>query len=361
MSHQIDVPGSLLSAIYEAACDPGLWRDVTGRATEWVGGIAGSLQARKLSGRPETLLVSTGIEDSHHASYLEHHHRHDPHLAHVKELAVGRALLSAEVVATRDLVRTEFYNDFWLPQGLFDLQGAVVVRNKNWAVSLACFGPRVDHFDEASRQRLAALAPHLARSLALGFHFDGLDAAEPALTASTQLRTVHLLRVDASLHLVEACSGSSEQLCAGEHALSIEHNRLRAHCTPDQDRLQDAIRAALSGVASLHQFGEGDGALQVAFAPGPRTSPIGRERCVTVVIALAQDACAPQRRFGALPVRLRAVARCLALGLSDKEIASEIAASLTTTRTYVARVMKRLQVKGRRELMQTHLSSIKVR
>lgn len=52
-----------------------------------------------------------------------------------------------------------------------------------------------------------------------------------------------------------------------------------------------------------------------------------------------------------LPPSLHKVASLLAQGLADKEIARELALPLATVRTYVARVLKRLDARGRRELM----------
>lgn len=55
--------------------------------------------------------------------------------------------------------------------------------------------------------------------------------------------------------------------------------------------------------------------------------------------------------FGDLPPSLAAVARLLAAGLSDKEIASELDLRLATVRTYTTRIYRRLDVSGRRELI----------
>lgn len=52
-----------------------------------------------------------------------------------------------------------------------------------------------------------------------------------------------------------------------------------------------------------------------------------------------------------LPSYLAPVARLLRQGLSDKEISLQTAANLTTVRTYVQRVLKRLGLSDRRELM----------
>lgn len=55
--------------------------------------------------------------------------------------------------------------------------------------------------------------------------------------------------------------------------------------------------------------------------------------------------------WSALPPSLRAVARLAAEGLADKEIADALGRPLSTVRTYMRRVFRRLGVNSRRELM----------
>lgn len=56
------------------------------------------------------------------------------------------------------------------------------------------------------------------------------------------------------------------------------------------------------------------------------------------------------RTLATLPPALARVAELLASGLSDKEIADRVGLSLSTVRTYVARVYDRLGVHGRTQI-----------
>jgi len=67
--------------------------------------------------------------------------------------------------------------------------------------------------------------------------------------------------------------------------------------------------------------------------------------------AMTARSAPPGDGLGELPPSLQKVASLLARGLADKEIASELGVPLATVRTYVARALKRLDVRGRRELM----------
>lgn len=348
------VPADLLAAIYEASADASNWPNVVERATIWVGGIAGSFQARKFSPSLEARLISTGVDPSLHQAYLAHYYRNDPHLSHIASLPVGRPLLSLEVLEDRDLVRSEFYSGFCAPQRFHDLQGVVLVRNARWAVSLAMFSHRKRRFDRGTKQRLSALATHVTRALSMGFSFNGLAEAEPGLHAVAQSRAIGLVYVDAQHRIVETheTADAGEWLRGRSHALTIEKQVLRACNVVESSRLASAVKQALAGQPSLHAFGEGASALRVTFALGPRRSPICQERCVSVVVMPApRELHSSRDLLCELPLSLQAVGRGLLRGLSDKEIAHELDLSIATVRTYVTRLFARVGVHGRRELM----------
>jgi len=66
-------------------------------------------------------------------------------------------------------------------------------------------------------------------------------------------------------------------------------------------------------------------------------------------------ACSPtDEEIGRLPLSLQGVARSLAEGFSDKEIATRLGLSLATVRTYTTRIYERLGLSSRRELMRLY-------
>lgn len=341
-----------MSSIYEAASAPERWPEAVERATEWVGGCVGSLQARRLGPSTETLLVSTGIDSSYHHSYTNHYWQIDPHLEDVAALPVLRGQLSRDVLSDVALRRTEYFNDWCRPQSLHDLQGVKLVQNPHWAATLATFGDHRDAFAESTRGKLEAVAQHFARALRLSFHFDALASAEPGVLASTQLRAVDCVHVDRTSRSLEA-NPRFGQLATDGAPLVLEGGVLMARHPEQRECLRVAVQRAAEGLAAMLELGTASDRWTIACAPGPRMSPFDSERCVSLVFARNARAHVPAESFNDLPESLRGVARAMALGLSDKEIASELGYSLATARTYVARVLKRLGVSSRRELMRS--------
>jgi hypothetical protein len=345
----------LINAIYETAAVPERWPDTIERTTEWIGGIAGSFQARRLGHRPAVMLISTGVDPDQHRAYLAYHHKDDPHLRHLKTLPVGRAQLSCDVVDDAELMRTSFYNEFCRPQNFHDLQGIVLLKSKHWAVTLAMFAHRKRRFDARTLSRLSAVAPHITCALSMDCVFDGVDQTEPALRTAAAAHALGLLWVDRSLRIVDldASSRGADSLHGDELPLMVDRAHLVARHPVDQERLCGAVLRALGDEATVLEVGRGSEKMRLAVAPGPRLSPFSAERCASVLYRRLpqRDTSDLNLRLRDLPPSLHAVATRMANGLSDKEIAVELGLPLSTARTYVTRVLQRLQMNNRRELM----------
>lgn len=84
-----------------------------------------------------------------------------------------------------------------------------------------------------------------------------------------------------------------------------------------------------------------------------RIARVGWERDLYIVIPAAAS-------LVDLPPRLRQVAERLVDGLTDKEIAAALDIPLTTVRTYVARIFRRLNVHNRSELVRLFGASVTI-
>jgi len=343
-------PLDLVTAIFDAATDDSRRPAVVAQMTAWVGGEVGGLQVRQLAPELAMDMVSTGVDPAFGQTYAEEYFRIDPHLEHVGALGEGQSLLSRELLSDRHYRHSRFHAEWVRPQGLHDLQGAVILRDDEHLVTFATYAPARSRFDLATRARLDVLLPHLQRSLRVSSRMRELEATRAVLGAAQGARAVGSLRVDGDLRVVSMAPATESWL--GENALPLRRKGMRVVGVGVSDqRLRALVAAALRGECPAPLV-VGDGSatsIDLVIVAGP--APTGRESVVDLVFWPKRGAPDETGPLAELPPYLHAVARGLAGGFGDKEIAEQLGIPLSTVRTYAARALRRLAVRSRRELM----------
>jgi hypothetical protein len=349
----IRTPSALevVSRIYSAALDPGQWQSTVLALTAWIGGEIGCIQVRCLGPQPRVCLVHCGVDSSVEQAYQKYYHRIDPHLARVAQLPRGRTVLSREVVDDAEFFSSEFYNDFFRPQGICDLQGAMLIRNSSHVVTFATQSSLRERYDEQTRARMDAMVPHLTRALEFVVRAEAFASEQNALLALSEARHSGLLRVNGELAILEASEQTLAWLSQPGGALAARDGRLLAGDAQDAERLQLCVRSALAQVmARCELAGSTRESVVLAISPAA-PSLLFPEPSAFIVFATQPRAASALCQLDALPPALRPVAESLQLGLSDKEIADRLQLPLATARTYVSRTLRRLSVRNRRELL----------
>jgi DNA-binding NarL/FixJ family response regulator len=336
--------------MYETLTRQSLWPSVVRDITAFAGGTIGALQIRRLGPKPTTAMISSGLEPAFHQAYVEHHYLHDPHLQRAASLTEGQTLLSRDVLSDEDFQRTPYYNDYCRPQGIRDLMGVMLLRDAELAVSYATYAPDSRSFDERNRASLQRLVPHLSRVVRLTLERERVGCLKAALEAGQGACETAIIVVDRTLR-VHSMSGAIEHWLGQPAAfLAVQSGVLVARGTV-QARLLEAIQRGLEGEAHKLTFDS----LAVCIAPVASKSPFvpcGLVNVILVpVVGASSEASMPQ--LGDLPPSLRRVACLMVRGAADKEIAIELGMTLHSARTYAARVLKRMGVQSRRELMRS--------
>jgi hypothetical protein len=347
------IPAQLRLAIHRAASDPACWPEAVAQLTQWTGGDVGSLAARRLGPTPETVRVTSGIDPRHRRSYVAHARTSDPYPAKLITMPVGRAMLMREILGTDSLDRKTYAYRLLQSQNLKHLQCVLAHRTPHWILSFATARGTDRDFDRRSLARLEVAARHIADALDSGPGLDVVaEAIHPPLEMAQQMGLAKFFQIDHAGRILHG-HGAAEQLSLSSPNVQIERHRFRALAAKDQTRLARSAARAARGEPSLLILGRGEKALPLGLARGPRRSPISAERCVSVVFAPREPrpTLVANARLKALPDALRSVAELLSEGLTDKEIAGRLGLPITTARTYVSRVLKRLEMSSRRELM----------
>jgi hypothetical protein len=345
------LPDALLGSLYQTLIEPSLWPTVVRDITSFVGGTMGALQVRRLSPQLSTALISFGLEPAFHHTYVEQHYLHDPQLERATLLVQGPTLLPREALCDEDFRRTPYCNEYCRPQGVRDLMGVMLVRDSELAATFATYSADTFSFSEQDRARLQHLTPHLTRVLTLTLEQEQGRCRMSALEASQHAGGAAALVVDRDLR-IHSASGALERWLGEAPGLVEVIGGVLVARGAAQGRLQAAVERALQGEAGQLE-------LEPAFGPSVLVTPAGSHwgvfPCGLVAVILVPCASMASETslqvLCGLPPCLRRVACLMARGAADKEIAGELGITLHSTRTYAARVLKRLGLQSRRALM----------
>lgn len=310
-----------------------------------MGGANGALQMRQLQPTLKASMITAGVDPAFFRDYVQHHYKHDPHLAHAARLAEGQTLFSRDILPDDEFCRTAYYREFCEPQGLCDVVGVMLIRNEELAVSYASYSPTRQRFDRPHRQRLQALVPHLTRVVRLGLQQEHAGSLRN-IESVRRSRGPALLCVDRELRVQGTAGDLEGWLVDDQPLLELRHGSLHmtARC---RGQLDGAVARALAGLTTSLALEDW---ARLIVTPGHDDDRPKCHQLVNVLLLPVAKAVVTSP-LSALPPSLARVASLMARGAADKDIAVALDISVPSARTYAARVLKRLELRSRRDLM----------
>ena len=236
---------SLVDTVYEAGEDPALWNGFLAR----LGALTGSrvywgLAGYDLVANQKLSILSANFDPDSVASYEAYYSELNPWLPHTMRRAAGSVVTGRDVLDEADLLRTEFYNDWLLPQGDISRGAAGVLFNDSMrAVVLAANVSRRDNEEtEKEVQRLIGLlTPHVQRALGMN---RSLAAGKAGPGPEAGAAAFHL----SSDGAVVSANAAATALLAGASALTLGYRGvLRVGDRLAQQRLERALGAITAG------------------------------------------------------------------------------------------------------------------
>lgn len=335
----------LVGAAYAAAADPELWPEFA-RAFERNLSSAVAVYTHPTDAPHENrTLLASGI-DPHYAKL----YREELHPRNVLILNAARhkapILLAEDVVDRDDFERSEFFNEYLVPQGLHHAVNLNLVVEGRRRVSLA--GMRADRFgayDEAEREILTRLLPHLKRALQTAERLDLLNAQSKSSFAAFERLAAAVAMVDEDGRVLFANRAAKALFAVGD-AFRESGGRLRAVDLTADLRLRAAVSAATAlrpvGAAFPIARRNGRTALSVTVTPAdPRRSIFAPIRALAMILVHDPAASAGvseealRARYDATPTEARlAVALCAGESLAGYAASAEV--SVTTVKTHLA-------------------------
>jgi DNA-binding CsgD family transcriptional regulator/PAS domain-containing protein len=343
-----------LDLVYDAALQPDLWVPVLERLADQVGGNIGWLsQLNVEDGSGISHADPTSRIDpkwtEYYAAYFEQKNplHNVPGSAGYMKQWTPRVLTDEDWIAKDVLVRSEFYNDFLLPQ---DVGSAMMIRLAKRGSEIANINigrsPQHHQFDGAEIELANSFHPHLIRAFNLGRKLAGTRQAEEDLQHTLD-RSPHGLFLLDAMGVIRQVNKAGEALLRIPGGLQLNEGRLVTHSQSQTRKLLGLVACAASpsGAGGSMALDVAPGRLPISLTIAPLTeagSPYLRGRTVLVCATdLEAGTNLPEKQlrelFGLTPAETR-LALALLEGVPVREAAGRFGTSQNTTRSQLARI-----------------------
>jgi DNA-binding CsgD family transcriptional regulator len=356
---------ALVNGIYDAASDFSRWPDVL-RSISSACASHTTVLTRQGGSPGESWSFAPQCDPAYYQSYCSHYHNVNPLWQRAASASAGTVLTDSMIIPKGELVRTEFYNDFLVPQRLGSMLSAVTLVEQGRQTVIATH--RQQEFDSEHIQLFQLLAPHLQRAVQFNTRFADLELrCEASAEALNRLEQATLL-VDERVAVVFA-NRETERLLASGDGLRVTEGVLCASLAADTALLHALVAgcarrgAEASARGSLRLSRGPDRApLSVQLAPLRSEAPLFSmtERAVAILFVTDPDRRTRsriawlQQRSG-LTAAEAAFAGEIVAGAGIQAAADRLQISRSTGRTHLARIFEKTGTHRQAELVRLML------
>jgi DNA-binding CsgD family transcriptional regulator len=224
---------ALIASIYEAATDFGQWPEalrLIARAYDAPAVVFAGFGRRTC----DFWHMAPDVDPVQMERYTSHFHRINPLRRIAVSAAPGTVLTDAMMIPRREFERTEFFNDFLVPQAFGSMLGATVHADGDWRSHIVV--QRWREFDAADIALQRRLAPHLLRAAQLNCRLAALDMRCAAEAEMLDRLEVGAVLVDAESRVLFA-NREAERLIQRSGSLRVTGGVLRARSASDTANL----------------------------------------------------------------------------------------------------------------------------
>jgi DNA-binding CsgD family transcriptional regulator len=219
---------ALVRLIYEAVNDPLLWDVFLTKFAEAVHADTAGLLTQDKAGQWARILATVGMDPASRKLYEEYFVSRNPWLPR-RKLFAGNVETGEQVLSNRELLKTEFYNDFLKPQLWLHACSAVTnIEESMFSSVYTIRSPRNRAFTSNEIGLFSYLAPHLQTAARIYRRIVDLEATLDRLLASEMdtktLAELSLTPAETRL-AVALFKGQTVEAYAKEAAISINTAR----------------------------------------------------------------------------------------------------------------------------------------
>jgi DNA-binding CsgD family transcriptional regulator len=361
-------PRELVNLAFEAAADPSRWNDFLRLLSEAIQAPSVVFLIHDNRHPKANVSAAIGAEPAWIKSYEEYFVTINPWLAD-RPFRRGVVAVGEKILNDRELVRTEFYNDFLRPQNWFHSCGVSTFQDQSSISEISAIrSRRAGSFTSNEVALFEYLAPHLQCAARIHNRIAGLESGLTAATAALDRFPTGIVAVNSDAKVILTNRTAEEILKSGDGLIS--RDGLRAASREQTAKLRNVIAAvsmqrdsAIPKLETLVQVDRPSGStpFEVLVAPLPAHSSLRRGATAVLFITdpdaeAALDSRKLRELFGLTPAEIR-LSIALVKGKSVAQYAREAAISLNTARTHIKRIYSKTGVRRQSELVRLLLKS----
>ncbi len=365
---------NLLASIYDAAADPALWSVFLQEIVSATGGNQAAILMHDMHCEQHSVSMQFGVSEDMSRLYAEYYGARD--LWYQRAHAVtysGWLGTSEQICPVQELRCSEFYSDFLRHHDMGHALWSVVEQSTSRITNLGVYrGTNANPFDNASRELLRFLTPHLKQAFKIHLQLADLKSRSESLAAALDAVAVAIILIGANGRIL-SCNRAAEHLLERNDGLTRAGGRLCAKLPADHGQLETLITLAgvLTAGKGFRPAGgmlvsrSGGAPLQVLVTPA-RGINFDSTKDVSAIVFVAD----PSRRirpaseilqalFGMTAAECR-VALLLADGHTPLAIGELIGVTANTIKTQLANIYRKTGTVRQSQLVRllTQLASV---
>lgn len=234
---------TLIDQIYAAAVDHTLWSGVLETLMLVTNSSSGVIYAFNPRTGNSRILTDENLNMKSMEAYCQYYASIDPWCAYILSRPAGEIFYSQQALSDTEFVKTEFYNDFLKPQGIFHAMGGVVTVIDGQMYFLGVQRQRDMESYENDTHLLKTLFPHFERAFNISAKLEGYKSAGQQNVCVMDHLSVGIMLLDQSFKIIYM-NQHMREIIANDGVLEVTTDSPRAIDYRENLKLKEILSTA---------------------------------------------------------------------------------------------------------------------